>query len=598
MSLPLYSAWFPGGNAVLLGRRDAGSDLTGTTARTAKSGGPRPTHGYWMLPGRSVARIPIDDRYEIAFFLNGDTWTVRLGPDGKAAENGELFLAACRGRDGEQDSPQLFFVEGGSPWSDISEVHGRVREVLGLRPSETIDKIWRSPFLLDNKNIVLQPAQLLWPYGGPRQVEIRLLKSQIPRIALTARHDARRQPQEAPVPSEFVPVDGHSAFVLVWRSLFHGRANATPLSGFMQLFQANLKKYLKREVPLGRAQSASPIAKRPVKRGYFFPRADSDAAPLKPGEIITYEFSGPLDMYDVVAVCLVSRPNRPIAVAVDPDRPSPHVLDVDGCRIELFCWRAGLDRLAAIAWSDAGDDAKSAIEAQLLDELCGPQKTIDQGVAPASGLATGSDSEGAPGGETTLVATVPLARQIEPGDAFAVERDAADAVVRWLATLDVETVGRLCALPASNRPHITNISRFLPISIASMLDDPAAWKTVEHDAAFLCARITAIRHIMEPEDSAAELDPRSDAPLWQCLTEALSVVNPAVAAEAKQIISAFAPDAAGSLAVLKPSMLRSAGLLLQDLETRLRQLPRESEAAEIAHRNPELDKLKLGNSVP
>lgn len=67
----------------------------------------------------------------------------------------------------------------------------------------------------------------------------------------------------------------------------------------------------------------------------------------------TWEFEGPVEVRDVVMLCVPSLPGEPVELRYGRDsHQSPHKSAREGFELSILCWRADLDQLTPVAWSD------------------------------------------------------------------------------------------------------------------------------------------------------------------------------------------------------------------------------------------------------
>jgi hypothetical protein len=585
MPLPVYAIWFPDTRTVLISRNDAGAPDLFDECESIDRLGPRASGARrrdWELPQQGIMRATANPHSKYDIYNSGDGPGIRLTLDAEVRDGALLLVSYANG-----NSRQIRFLTNAANWSDAAELHGYARQMLRLEQQEHIEAIWCSPMSVANEEIRLGPARAVWPCGTPRRVEILPLeKSSGPfsKLELVARTDRlAAQSGGRLMISHLSPVS--EVILLVWRSIIAGRLNSTAPSAFLQAFQHNTSKYLGWSIAFDRIR-ATPSARRPIARGYFVPRSDTPLSRFAPGERVSWQFEGPLDINDVLILCVPLSPERPLAI-VRQQGPSHDVLTLEpeGSQFKAFCWRAELDHLVPVAWTDIEQEIQTSLLGQIKDELQTTRKPADQaGIPSAAAAAADPDPAVLPEtAEADATAAAQRGAAVEHSAVFEIEAALSGTVEEWFATLSVETVGKLYAgRKPDSRHRITSIARFLPIDVAGLLDAPANWAVFEDDAEALYERLIGIQRILGPSTTLAGRHLRSDAGLWKSIGHAAGVLQSADEAMITAALQPFAANSSGSLALLNPVTFRSTSVALSRLEKQLKQLSTEAAAEESA----------------
>ena len=553
MSPPAYAAWFPDIDTILIGKGETGhAELFFEIAAEPAPGSADPARyrRYWRLAEDGVTRLTVDSRAQHGFYLRGEHSAVQLGLASEL-DAGEELLIVLHTADPAGRELRLQFMAFRWQVTDAAELHARVREGLPLGPYQVVRRIWRARYSFANGRMRLAPAVPVWPHGSSRRVEVQPLRETSgprSRIELLVRHD-RYQDNAQAVPADLSATDDGTVILLVWRSLFSGRmARQSEPSAFVREFQDSVAKHLGRSIKFGTSpRELAAGGRRPIASGRFFPSAGGAArAEVKPGEPVRYAFEGPCDMYDVVTLCVPSLAERPRELALHRDFDgAPDAFSRENIDVSVLCWRADLDRLTPIAWSDAKRETHDTVEAELVDALRKLRSQVEQADAEM-----GSDAFGA--------APVGQAIALQASELFQVDDHLRGALEAWFATLPPDPVRGLWASRGQDRLVVTNVVRFLPLDAAGIRADKASWDILERNAADLYRLLVAIRQLIDPSPGVPPSDVRSDPHLWAAIDGALDRVQIENKSATRAAAASLAPSASGSLHPLEPAMIKTA----------------------------------------
>ncbi|MHC2566361.1 hypothetical protein [Bradyrhizobium liaoningense] len=586
MPIAFYAAWFPETRALLISRSDSGaSGLIGEQDAVDQLG-PRASverNQYWELPKDGVLGLPADAGARYTVYQDGDGAAVQLKLTERAGDETVMCVSYARDGGSTEDRQVRLLANPRKQWSDLGELHGHVRDVLRLGPQDHVQAIWLSPIADAGDRLHVAPARPVWPYGGQRCIEVRPLAKAIgttTRIELTARADRLVAGSVKTPPISLSPMDDGSVVLLVWRTLFSGRLNAKSPNPFLREFHDNVQKYMGTSIAFDRNHSVPVAAKRPIARGRFFPHPQA-GGPASPADVQSWQFDGPLDIHDILLLCVRSLPGRPVDLVHDDQTRQSSVIALEGLQLKILCWQADLDQLTPVAWDAIADEIRSALTAQLKRELQRHPIAADlAGDRPPPATADfETASHRALAAEAKAVAAAKRGSTIQHTDLFATDIDLSGVVEEWFATLPAAIVQRLRLNRRSERIAITNLARFLPVDATALLDDPGRWAVLEREAEELYQRIIDILGSLKSLTGPLAAHLRGDIRVWRSIGCADVLLPPDQAAEFHTIMESFAPNMAGSFAPLNPAIIKSASAILRKLERLIEEMSRKDEAA-------------------
>jgi hypothetical protein len=560
MPLPLYAIWFPAAKTVFVSRNGADSPAFFCESEPVEQLGPRASgkrRRYWRLPAQGVAKLlAVAESAAYELFGAPDGVPVPLALDTSVAGPDVALLVSCRRGDPAASTMQLEFLANDVNFKDAGELHRKVRNVLDLGPQDHVEGIWTSPIARDEGGIRLGPARAAWPYGSARSIELLLAPATglMSELELTARTDHYIVPRgDQPFTVRMSLSAPGTAVLLVWRSIFAGRLNTSAPNSFLQAFQDNIAQYLGWSIPFNRMPPA-PSAESPIARGYFLPKSGARPEPIPPGEPLTLTFRAPLDIDDIVMLCICSQPADLIDIVQQREgSQSPYRPDDDGLQRQILCWRVTLHGLMALAWNDIEPKVRSALMERQETEL----REARAGAAMASTAARSAEGDV----EVRARSAAPRGLLIDPASLFDVSDELRGVVEEWFATLDPTTIEKLCSGLAYEPIAFTNIARFLPVDIDGMLDAPANWAVFERDAGALRNEAAIVQRLLDPAADLPRGHLRTNFRTWRSIRQAMSETQIFDEAD-MQLIDALLPTASGSLQKLDPRDFYKTTLML------------------------------------
>jgi len=401
------------------------------------------------------------------------------------------------------------------------------------------------------------------------------------RMELIARADRLSTSGAKTPPASLSPMDHESVILLVWRNIFSGRLNTKVPNPFLRTFHDNVQNYMGCSIAFDRDHSVAATAKRPIARGWFFPRP-RNGGPSSPADLISWEFDGPIDIHDILLLCVRSLPRRPVQLLWNEHQAlKASIVPLEGLQLQILCWQADLHHLAPVAWEAIADEVRSALTAQLKEELLRPSPTAGLFGDPPSSATVGFETKGhrVLEAQDKAVAAARRGSAIQHTDLFSTDPDLSGVVEEWFATLPTAVVQRLWSNRRSEQFNITNLARFLPINVAAMLDDPGQWAVLEREAEEFFQRIIDVISGLSSMTVPFAAHLRGDTLVWKSIGCADVLMPPDKAAELDAIMKAFAPNEAGSFAPLDPAILKSVSGILKQLGRLIDEMSRGDEAA-------------------
>lgn len=579
MPLPLNAIWFPAARTILMSKNDAESPAFFCECEAVEQLGPRASskrYRYWRLPTQGVTKlVAVDESATYEVFGAPDGVRLPLALDTGMVGQDVLLLASFRREDGAASAVQLEFLANDTNFADASELHRKVRDVLRLGKQEQVEGIWTSPIARDGNGIRLGPARPAWPHGKARLVEVHLPSAADPlsELELTARADHYMAPAGDELSAVRLSLSAPGAAVLlVWRSIFAGRLNTAAPNIFLQTFQNNLAQYLKWSIPFNRIPPTPNATDRTIQRGHFLPKSGIRPELIPPGEPLTLTFQGPLDIDDVVMLCICSKPAELMNISQHQEgAPPPYALDADELRCQILCWAVTIRGLVPIAWTEIEPKVRSDLTERLRAEL----HPARAGTAAPSTTASYADGDA----EMRARSAAPRGSLIEPASIFRVNDELRGVLDEWFATLDPTIIEKLCTGLSREPIPFTNIARFLPVDINGMVNAPANWTVFERDAEALQNETAAAQRLLDPAAKLPQGHLRANPRIWRSIRKAMSEMQIFDQAQL-QLIDALLPTASGSLQQLDPRNFYETALVLGQLTGRRPQPPTDSNIAE------------------
>jgi hypothetical protein len=583
MPLPLHAIWFPVAKTVLILRNGADSPAFFCESETVDQLGPRASskrRRYWGLPAQGFTKlVAVDERATYELFGAPDGVTVPLVLDTGMVSPDVLLLVSCRRGDRAASAMQLEFLA--NDVADASELHRKVRDVLGLGEQDHVEGIWTSPIARNETGIHLGPARAAWPYGRARSIEVLLPSAAglMSELALTARTDHYVVPSGDQPSTVRLSLSAPGAVVLLaWRSTFAGRLNTDRPNTFLQTFQDNIAQYLGWSIPFNRVPPAPNAMEQPIARGYFLPKSGLQPELIPPGEPLTLTFRGPLDIDDIVMLCICSQPADLVDIIQQREGSQPpYRPDDDDLQRQILCWRVTIRGLVPLAWDDIEPKIRSALMERQEAEL----REARAATATAAAAASSAEADV----EVRARSAAPRGSLIDPASLFGVDDELRGVVDEWFATLDPTIIERLCSGLAHEPVPFTNIARFLPVDIDGMLDSPANWAVFERDAEALQSETAKVQSLLDPATDLPRGHLRANSRIWRSIRRAMSEMQTFDEANL-QLIDALLPTPSGSLPKLDPRNFYKTTLILGQLARGRLQLPVDGSAADSSAITP------------
>jgi hypothetical protein len=564
MPIPVYAVWFPEKQTIIISGGDSGDADFFNEWEAVDRLGPRASgvrRRFWRLPKGRAASVPVHpgSRYEL--FKTSDKSSIPFTIDAGFSQDTSLIFALYSNESTADGATQCRFLVNDGNWSNVLELYDRLQNVIDPDVRSKIHGIWYSPVSYVNEEIRVGPARAIALPRERQTIEVlpASVSGAMSKIELIANAIglATSGGGVAATPT---------AILLVWRSIFAERLKTTGSNPLLQAFHDNVEKFLGQSIAFSRAPAtASAVTQRPIARGYFSLRAN----PVhKDGASSVWAFEGPLEVRDVLVLCVPSLPGQPVELRYGRDsRHSPHKSSQEGFEVSILCWRADIDELTPVAWNDLDAHTQAVLADQLTDELRKLQGAAESR-QPQNRDGEASDHREA---EELAVARTPRAPALEYSKVFAADEELRGTIDEWFATLSTEEVEKLSARDGPALP-ITNIARFLPVALA---DSSTSWTELERDASILHARVAGLVSLLKLSTTPGEHF-RGDARIWKSIDRTIDAVGLADDGELVKAVQSFAPDASGALAVLKPGALGSAIPLLDKLEATLQKIFQEA----------------------
>jgi hypothetical protein len=567
--MPFAAIWFPERRTIIASSGASGGTDLLCELDAVERLGPRASNQrrrFWRLPTQRVAQITVADASQHELLRAGDTSTIPLVLDAAFRDESPLIFVLCSdGRSSELMEAQ--FVSD-ARWQEPLELHDLLR-LLGPRAAMHVDGVWHSPVCFDGQQIRIGPAQAI-PFISDRltvQIEppactpgptCKLALA----VKLTSLTKADSGPERAPLHAGSKPI------LLVWRSVFAERLT-TASRPFVQGFRDHVQTFLGQSIAFARTPSSGMI-RSPIVRGDFSLRPETRR---KDDVSETWEFDGPIDIRDVLVLCMPRRSHRLVELRYDGEPGLAPVRDIQqGIELDIFCWRAELDRLTPVAWDDLAPDMRAAFAERLGVEL----KTADSKERDTGSLAGTAAVHRHDRPSDAAISAIPRAVALEHGKVFTAAEALIGTIDEWFATLDREAVEKLCAR-SGPAVEITNLARFLPLALHEVPHGLASWTELERDAAALHAVIAALAGLLHFSIAGSE-HLRGDTRIWESLKRAVETIGPADARQLIALLEAFGPDLSGALAILMPDVLGRTASLLEKLESELSSMAREADS--------------------
>jgi hypothetical protein len=553
MPLAINAIWFAATRTVLLSRNSAGTPAIICDCKPIDQLGPRASatrRRYWTLPDEGIAKlvaVDVDARYQL--FVGADELTLSLLLDpGRIGSENQLLVAY---RPASQVALRLAFLAQETDVADASELHRRVRDGLGLGQHDYVNAIWSSAIVQDDNGLHIGPARLCWPCGSLRSIAIHQPSSVGLKSELELSAHADHYVVETESGSSIVRLslsDPDAAVLLVWRSVFAGRLNRIGPNDFLLELQRNIAHYLNWWIPFSSLPPAPGGSERPIVRGYLRSPSGAEPDPIAPGQPVTLKFSGPLDIDDVMMLCIHGKPIEQVAIVQQqPGAQLPHVPEAGQ---QIICWRMTIEGLMPIAW----EAIEPKIGSELMARLQAERRWTGNRLAIVSGFAPGE-------GEERVRSSVPRAALIEPASLFCVGDKLSGILDEWFATVDPTTVARLCKNATEKPIAFANIAKFLPIAIDSLLDVSVNWSVFERDAESLHKETVALQYTLDPPAELPHGHVRGDPKFWRLIEQVLSEQQSFDQTQLR-LVSDLLPTESGALPCLDPSKLHQITDLL------------------------------------